>query len=465
MKDTKKKIVSDIESKPSKNPIIGVFEGECADSNITNENGLDITRPVWENIFSSESYQQAIDLGWYIGFLGHPDDPGCMDFRNACIVMTEGRIDDNGKVYGKFNLIDTPVGRTVKTFIDAGVTFGISVRGAGDIVNNSVDPDTFVFRGFDLVSFPAFPESIPTFTAIAASSDVESQKKYKAICAAVKENLPNIDSCEAIDILQCQFAEQSDEYKALEDRKREIKGCDSSDKVNEDDVSECDDLDITKDKVESMTKLYLEQVEANKSLKNENKILSSKLASKEIETRRKISSISRITADQIKAATDAKDAAENRCKQLVAASTRMKDTISQERSNNLKYLQKISESKNDAESKDSLISSLQSRLNETVNASADAKRRTSNLDEQLKRSRDEVKACRKMLKEYQDAYAELYSQAVGADLQKVKVTASTSVSSLRSAITSSISRKPSSIKEPEEIDVDDCYFDDDIVTI
>lgn len=461
MKDTKKKIVSDIESAKPKNSVIGIFEGECADSNITNENGLDITRPVWENIFSSESYQQAIDLGWYIGFLGHPDDPGCMDFRNACIVMTEGHIDENGKVYGKFNLIDTPVGRTVKTFIDAGVTFGISVRGAGDIVNNSVDPDTFVFRGFDLVSFPAFPESIPTFTAIAASSDVESQKKYKAICAAVKENLPNIDSCEAIDILQCQFAEQSDEYKALEDRKREIKGCDSTD----DDVSEFDDVDITKDKVESMTKLYLEQVEANNHLKKENQILSSKLASNEIETRRKISSISRITADQIKCATDAKDAAEKRCNQLVAASIRMKETISQERSNNLKYLQKISESKNIVDSKDSLISSLKTRLNETVTASANVERRTSNLDEQLKRSKDEIVACKKMIKEYQDAYAELYSQAIGADLQKVKVTSSTSVSSLRSAITSSISRKPSSIKEPEEVDVDDCYFDDDMVTI
>ena len=462
MKDTRKKIVSDIESEKPKNSVIGIFEGECADSNITNENGLDITRPVWENIFSSESYQQAIELGWYIGFLGHPDDPGCMDFRNACIVMTEGHIDDNGKVYGKFNLIDTPVGRTVKTFIDAGVTFGISVRGAGDIVNNSVDPDTFVFRGFDLVSFPAFPESIPTFTAIASSSDVESQKKYKAICAAVKENLPNIDSCEAIDILQCQFAEQSDEYKALEDRKREIRGSNST----EDYVSEFNDVDITKDKVESMTKLYLEQVEANNRLKNENQILSSKLASNEIEARRKISSISRITADQIKSATDAKDAAEKRCKQLVAASIRMKETISQERSNNLKYLQKISESKNIVDSKDSLISSLRARLNETVTASANVERRTSNLDEQLKKSKDEIIACKKMLKDYQDAYAELYSQAVGADLQKVKVTASTSVSSLRSAITSSISRKPYSIREPEEIDVDDCYFDDDdIVTI
>lgn len=463
MKDTKKKIVSDIESTPSKNPIIGVFEGECADSNITNLNGLDITRPVWENVFASDDYKTGIKLGHYIGFLGHPEDVNCMDFRNGCIVMTEGHIDNNGKVYGKFNLIDTPVGRVVKTFIDAGVTFGISVRGAGDIVNNSVDPDTFVFRGFDLVSFPAFPESIPTFTAIAASSDVESQKKYKAICAAVKENLPNIDSCEAIDILQCQFAEQSDEYKALEERKREIKGCDS----NKDELAECDDadLDITKDKVESMTKLYLEQVEANKQLKKENEVLSSKLASSEIEARRKISSISRITSDQIKAATNAKDVAENRCKHLVAASTRMKETISKERSNNLKYLQKISESKNIVDSKDSLISSLQTRLNETVTASANTERRTSNLDEQLKKAKAEIVACKKMLKEYQDAYAELYSQAIGADLEKVKVTASTSVSSLRSSITSSISRKPSSITEPEEVDVDDCYFDDDIVTI
>lgn len=463
MKDTKKKIFSDIESTPSKNHIIGHFEGECADSNITNLNGLDITKPVWENVFASEEFEKGIDMGWYLGFLGHPDDVNCMDFRNACIVMTEGHIDDNGKVYGKFNLIDTPVGRTVKTFIDAGVTFGISVRGAGDIVNNSVDPDTFVFRGFDLVSFPAFPESIPTFTAIAASSDVESQKKYKAICAAVKENLPNIDSCEAIDILQCQFAEQSDEYRALEDRKREIKGCNS----NEKEVAKCNDadLDITKDKVESMTKLYLEQVEANKQLKKENEVLANKLASSEIEARRKISSISRITADQIISATDAKDAAEKRCKQLVAASIRMKETISQERSNNLKYLQKISESKNIVDSKDSLISSLQTRLNETVTASANTERRTSNLDEQLKKAKAEIVACKKMLKEYQDAYAELYSQAIGADLEKVKVTASTNVSSLRSSITSSISRKPSSITEPEEVDVDDCYFDDEIVTI
>ena len=107
--------------------ILGTYEGECADSNITNLNGLDITREVWEHLFASDEYKKAIKLKQYIGFLGHPEEPDCQDFRRACIIMTEGHIDDNGKVYGKFDLVDTPVGRIVKAFQDACVVFGISV--------------------------------------------------------------------------------------------------------------------------------------------------------------------------------------------------------------------------------------------------------------------------------------------------------------------------------------------------
>ena len=90
-----------------------------------------------------------IELGHYIGFLGHPEDPGCQEFKDACIVMKEGHVDPDGQVYGKFDLVNTPVGRIVKALIDAGVQFGISVRGAGDVASDGyVDPDTFIFRGF-----------------------------------------------------------------------------------------------------------------------------------------------------------------------------------------------------------------------------------------------------------------------------------------------------------------------------
>lgn len=134
-------------SDASATSILGTYEGEALDTNITNNNGLDITAEVIKQVLASDEYAQGLENGWFIGFLGHPEDPSCMDFKDGCIVLTDMSIDDNGKVYAKFNLIDTPVGRIVKTLQDAGVVFGISIRGAGDIVGNSVDPDTFVFRG------------------------------------------------------------------------------------------------------------------------------------------------------------------------------------------------------------------------------------------------------------------------------------------------------------------------------
>ena len=202
-----------------KNTIIGTFTGMCADANMTNLNGLDITREVWETVFASDEYQKAIELGHFIGYLGHPEDPACQDFEHACIVMTEGHIDSDGKVYGSFNLIDTPVGRIVKSFIDGGVTFGISVRGAGDITDNSVDPDTFIFRGFDLVTFPAYPDAIPEFTPVAASSDIDKQKKYKKVCAAVHSNIDKIDSIRTLEAMQTCVAAQSTPYREIEMRK------------------------------------------------------------------------------------------------------------------------------------------------------------------------------------------------------------------------------------------------------
>ena len=40
--------------------ILGTFEGECLDTQITNLNGLDITLEVMENVIASEEYKQGI---------------------------------------------------------------------------------------------------------------------------------------------------------------------------------------------------------------------------------------------------------------------------------------------------------------------------------------------------------------------------------------------------------------------
>lgn len=67
-----------------KNPkIIGTFRGKCCDANIYNNNGMLLDRELFNVLINSEDYKRAMKNRYYIGFLGHPEDPNCMDFEHA----------------------------------------------------------------------------------------------------------------------------------------------------------------------------------------------------------------------------------------------------------------------------------------------------------------------------------------------------------------------------------------------
>lgn len=475
--------------------IIGTYEGEALDANITNKNGLDITVDVMQTVLESEDYKDGIEHGWFIGFLGHPEDPGCQEFKDGCIVMTDMWIDDNNKVHAKFNLLGTPVGRIVKTYIDAGVTFGISIRGAGDIIDNSVDPETFVFRGFDLVAFPAYPESIPTFSEIAASTDVKDQKKYKSICNAVKRNLESITSTSTIEVLKSQFAKQSDVYKALDAREKSLKKVESKQTFN---------IDMSQQRFDSVMQLYLESVQAcqelqmrldkaertastiKASIRRKDDSSQREIQSIQADSRKKLESVKRITAAQIeglesevheledrvqeleeqnakiqhdsdsrlesvkasmqrrisdmqKKITDTNtslDSVRASYERLKATNSHLSKQVDSLNNSNLLYKQKIDASMDDIQSKESIISDLREKLRETVTASSASERRTSNLDEENAILRQEVETCRKMLREYQDAYASMYAASLGVNPDGISVNDAMSVSEIRKAISS-----------------------------
>ena len=430
--------------------VIGTYEGECADANITNLNGLDITRDVWENVFNSDEYKNAISKGWYIGYLGHPEDPGCQEFKNACIVMREGHIDDSGKVYGRFDLIDTPVGRIVKSFQDAGVTFGISVRGAGDIVQNSVDPDTFCFRGFDLVTFPAYPDAIPKFTDVAASADANMRLKYQKVCAAVNTNLKDIESESTLDIIQSQFAKQSDEYKAIEEHKNALNAP--------------DDAKLNRTKLECMTQMYLDAVLENTKLNSKVNRLQHDLKSTTIQSSNRIKAIERIVADQSHDTEqehtheiEALNQKVIRCNKTISS---LKSELSKTQTNNLKYIQTIESSQNTIRQKDSVIASLRSKLSETVTSAANTDAKISNLDEDNKKLKDDVKCMKKIISEYQEAYASLYATAIGVSIDAdVEVHSNTSVSQLQKIISAT---NTCNIASQPELMADDTLYEEDI---
>lgn len=429
--------------------ILGTYEGECADANITNANGLDITRPVWESVFNSEEYKHAIEQGWYIGYLGHPEDPNCMDFKDACIVMTECHIDDDGKVRGKFNLIDTPVGRVVMAFQKAGVVFGISVRGAGEIFDNSVDPDTFVFRGFDLVTFPAYPEAIPVFKDIAASTNIETQSKYKYVCKAISDNVDNITSVSAIDSITPFFANQSFEYKKLQNRRTQLSAKSS--------------IDLAPEKVEAMTMLYVQEHQKVLACQDQIRDLTDQLRARTKMFNRKLKSIERISSSQLnqvdeQLAITASEGAKlrrvnsklmNDRKKLIASNTQLK-------SKNLKYNHKISASTEAMTASRAEVSSLKEQLGETVADRDDLQTVVSNLGTQLSQYKADLKAALHIVEEYQNAYASLYASAVGADLNNITITATTSVSELQDKVEAAAcaTARPSAMADSEMPDID-----------
>lgn len=403
------------------NAIIGKISGEALDTNITNKNGLDISREVIENVIASEDYKEGIAHKWFIGFLGHPEDPNCMDFMNAGIVMTDMHIEEDGKVYADFDIVDTPVGQIIKKFTEAGVEFGISIRGAGDIVGSEVDPDTFIFRGFDVVTFPAYPESIPQFD-IAASTDT----KYQKVCAAVTKNAGSITSATALRELRKMFSDKSDVAKTLDSR---IQSITSSTAAPEEHTAVTD-----AERLEAMTDLYLNACQQIKTLQRKLLASSRSATDTSVECQRRVKAVKRIVASQMQSMSQRLERVNALCSGLRETVTGLRQSNDALKNSNLIYKQRVDAASSDIERKDQIIASLQSKLRKTVTASSKIEDRASNLDEDNRALRDDVNDLegdvadlRKSLHDYQDAYASMYAASLGVDPDGITIDDTTSV--------------------------------------
>ena len=67
------------------NVVLGQFTGKCCDGDAVNNNGMYLSRELFDTLMASDDYKRGIENRYYIGFLGHPNDTNCMDFRNACV--------------------------------------------------------------------------------------------------------------------------------------------------------------------------------------------------------------------------------------------------------------------------------------------------------------------------------------------------------------------------------------------
>lgn len=409
--------------------ILGTFDGMSLDADITNNNGLDIPRDVWETVFSSKEYATGIAHGWFIGFLGHPDDPGCQDFKNACIVMTSGKLED-GKIYASFNLVDSPVGRIVNTFRKAGVEFGISVRGAGDITDNVVEAETFVFRGFDLVAFPAYEEAIPEFTALAASTDPNARRAYKTVCDTINTELVGITSASAIKELKKPFAPRSNIFKNLKTREQQIKNGEAVEEVEGEPIESSEASEegyganmvqiVNCQKISSMTQLYIEASTENAQLRRQLKDLQAANSTAAVQAARKLKTIKRMTSEQLNDITATTHSQQKRINGLTREVTSLQSEVKASKRLNLDYKRKV-------QSVETAHEDMEYKMRETVTASKHTQSQASKLLSQVQDLTDD-------LLQSKQAYANLYAGAVGVNPRSLTITASMSIVQIRKQI-------------------------------
>lgn len=82
--------------------------------------------------------EEMVKPGRALNELNHPSTPD-VDLERACDRTVELRMEDDGTVYGKALVLDTPQGRIQKALISGGTKLGKSSRAMGQITEKNVN--------------------------------------------------------------------------------------------------------------------------------------------------------------------------------------------------------------------------------------------------------------------------------------------------------------------------------------
>ena len=149
--------------------ILGRLVGVIADFKNPTRNGRHYSEKLWETVFNDPIMKEKIENRLCFGEFGHPAERLETDPEKIAICLTEiPKKGNDGKLYGCFDILDTPCGRILKTVCDYGANIGVSSRGEGDTElddygNEQVSEDNYQCECFDAVLIPAVKEARPKY--------------------------------------------------------------------------------------------------------------------------------------------------------------------------------------------------------------------------------------------------------------------------------------------------------------
>lgn len=135
------------------------IEGIFMQAEKANRNGRIYGRGIMEREVAR--YQDLINEKRSLGELGHPPNPQ-INLNQVSHLITGLKFEGND-IYGKAKILDTPMGKIAKNFIEEGVSLGVSSRGLGSVrLNkegvNEVQED-FHLATVDIVADPSAPDA------------------------------------------------------------------------------------------------------------------------------------------------------------------------------------------------------------------------------------------------------------------------------------------------------------------
>jgi hypothetical protein len=135
------------------------IEGVFAQANTKNKNNRSYGKSIMER--EVQKYQELINEKRSLGELGHPPNPS-INLNQVSHMITGLKFEGND-IYGKAKILDTPMGKIAKNFIEEGVRLGVSSRGLGSVKLNKEGvnevQDDFHLATVDIVADPSAPDA------------------------------------------------------------------------------------------------------------------------------------------------------------------------------------------------------------------------------------------------------------------------------------------------------------------
>lgn len=258
--------------------ILGRLVGIIADFKNATRNGRKYTEELWDKAFNNPIIKEKFENRCLFGELGHPVDRQEVDMEKVCICLAEPpKKGTDGKLYGVFDILDTPNGRILKTFCDYGTRIGVSSRGSGDTFEDyngdeTVDPDSYDCECWDAVLLPAVKAARPVY--VTESYDPSKRTLKRALQEALESSTEDEKKImiETLNDLEVDYTSEIDEDTSSAELPAE------TDNISEDVASEKAPLAADDNGAEELVQELQESLRAQQELEQQVKSLQEKLS-------------------------------------------------------------------------------------------------------------------------------------------------------------------------------------------